>query len=181
MSEVLLVSCGNVPDAVIDEAGWAIENVLRRRATVAAVRIDPAFAFDAKRNQYSSTLLLKRLIERKPPEPDRILGLISGDLFIPMLSFVFGQAQVGGPAAIVSIARLRQEFYHLPADPQRLAERLRKEVLHELGHTLSLVHCPDAACVMSLATGIRHVDDKSAGYCESCRALIGAGEMESML
>jgi predicted Zn-dependent protease len=94
------------------------------------------------------------------------------DLFIPMLSFIYGQAQLGGPAAIVSLARLRQEFYDLPADAGLLGERARKESLHELGHTLGLVHCHDAGCVMSLATNIRQVDLKSGDYCRLCRALL---------
>jgi archaemetzincin len=96
-----------------------------------------------------------------------------------MLSFVFGQAQVGGHAALVSLARLRQEFYRLPEDVELLAERIQKEVLHELGHTLSLIHCQDPSCVMSLATGVRQVDQKAIQYCDSCRALIGPAQMES--
>jgi archaemetzincin len=173
--------CGTFPDALIDEACCAITQVLAQPATVMDTGLDPEFAFDAKRNQYNSTVLLRRIIDRRPPDRCRILGLTVGDLFIPMLSFVFGQAQVGGPGAVVSIARLRQDFYRLPPDPRILRERLRKEVLHELGHTMSLVHCPDPACVMSLATGIRHVDEKLPEYCESCRAGIGAAQLEKSL
>ena len=156
----------------------AITDVLNAEARVCAASLDPGFAFDAKRNQYNSTLLLKSVIAAIPRGADRVLGITEGDLYIPMLSFVFGQAQVGGPGALVSAARLRQEFYRLPSDPELLGDRVQKEVLHELGHTLSLIHCPDFLCVMSLATGIRHVDDKSIGYCESCRAAIRAVEME---
>jgi archaemetzincin len=170
-----------VPDALIGEAKAAIGEVLGVPAAVASTGIDPVFAFDAKRNQYNSTLLLKRIVERKPPEPDRILGVTAVDLYIPMLSFVFGQAQVGGPGAIVSAARLRQEFYRLPPDARLAADRLRKEVLHELGHTLALVHCPDPQCVMSLATSIRHVDEKLPQYCETCRVLIDATQLENSL
>jgi archaemetzincin len=173
--------CGTVPDELLGETRCAITQALSQPVSVMESALDPAFAFEAKRNQYNSTLLLKRIIDRRPPDHCRILGLTNADLFIPMLSFVFGQAQVGGSGAIVSIARLRQEFYRLPPDPSLLAERLRKEVLHELGHTLSLVHCPDPACVMSLATGIRHVDEKLPEYCESCRAQIGAAQLENSL
>jgi archaemetzincin len=181
VSGVLIVTCGSVPAVALGEARSVIEEVLATTATIPGLTIDPAFAFDAKRNQYNSTLLLKRIIERKPPGPDCILGLIASDLFIPMLSFVFGQAQVGGPGAIVSTARLRQEFYRLPPDPHLFGERVRKEVLHELGHTLSLVHCPDPGCVMSLATGIRHVDEKLPRFCESCRVQIEAAQLENTL
>ena len=157
----------------------AIQGVLGLDASVSKNSLDSTFAFDSKRNQYNSTLLLKRLVETRPRGAHRVLGITEGDLYIPMLSFVFGQAQVGGPAALVSLARLRQEFYRFPADVELLGERIQKEVLHELGHTFSLIHCPDSTCVMSLATGVRQVDQKAIQYCDSCRAVIGPAQMES--
>ena len=75
-------------------------------------------------------------------------------------------------AAIVSLARLRQEFYGLPPNAELLAARARKEVLHELGHTFGLVHCPEVDCTMSLSTNVRQLDLKGSGYCTDCRALI---------
>ena len=104
-----------------------------------------------------------------------MLGVTEVDLFIPMLSYIFGQAQLGGRAAIISTARLRQEFYDLPADGAILVERARKEALHELGHTFGLVHCEDRGCAMSLSTNIRQVDLKNPSYCGACRALLREG------
>ena len=91
-----------------------------------------------------------------------------------MLSFLFGQAQLDGAAAIVSIARLRQEFYGLPGDEGLLLARARKEALHELGHTFGLVHCPDPLCAMSLSTSLPQVDAKRDEYCESCARQAGS-------
>ena len=173
------MSCGNVSDDVIATARAAACQALGVPAIVAHRRIDPEFALDTARGQYNSTLLLKRVVELRPPQAWRVLGISAGDLFIPMLSFVFGQAQLGGPGAIVSTARLRQEFYGLPPDSELTAERLRKEVLHELGHTASLVHCSDSSCAMSLATGIRHVDLKLPEFCPSCRVLVSAAQKEN--
>jgi archaemetzincin len=164
--------CGNVPAFLIANAQAAIEGTFGLRLFGPPEAIDPAAAYDAKRNQYDSTLLLRQIIASRPRGAFRVLGLTDLDLFIPMLSFVFGQAQVGGPGAIVSSARLAQEFYGLPAEPEILAGRFRKEILHELGHTLSLVHCPDSSCIMSLAIGIRQVDSKSGKFCSSCRVLV---------
>jgi archaemetzincin len=81
---------------------------------------------------------------------------------------VFGQAQLNGTAAVISLARLRQEFYGMPPNPALLAARARKEALHECGHMLGLVHCADRGCVMSLATGIRALDGKGAAFCAAC-------------
>ena len=90
-----------------------------------------------------------------PTDTVRLLGITEHDLFIPMLSFVFGQAQLGGKAALVSFARLRQEFYGIDPADAVFTERARKEMLHELGHTFGLTHCPDRGCPMSLSTGNR--------------------------
>jgi archaemetzincin len=107
-----------------------------------------------------------------PDDAARIIGITEGDLAIPTLTFVFGQAQLDGPVAVVSLARLRQEFYGLPADDALLRERVVKEVLHEVGHTFGLTHCQEARCVMSLATDIRMVDNKEERYCASCGVLL---------
>jgi archaemetzincin len=92
------------------------------------------------------------------------------DLAIPTLTFVFGQAQLDGQVAVLSLARLRQEFYGLPSDETLLRERVTKEVLHELGHTFGLTHCAESKCVMSLATHIGLVDNKEERYCTHCGA-----------
>ena len=128
----------------------------------------PENAYDAKRKQYQSVEIMKMLAGMAPSDSCRILGVTEVDLAIPMLSFLFGQAQLNGPVALVSLCRLRQEFYGLPADEDALRSRLTKEVLHELGHTFGLVHCGSPKCAMSLATHIQRVDEKEERYCEEC-------------
>jgi archaemetzincin len=85
-----------------------------------------------------------------------------------MLTFVYGQAQLGGRAAIVSLARLRQEYYRLPANPALLQARARKEAVHETGHLFGLVHCEADACAMRLSTTVRQIDLKSELLCAAC-------------
>jgi archaemetzincin len=100
-----------------------------------------------------------------------VLGVTAQDLFIPILTFVFGEAQLGpGPAAaaVASLHRLRQEFYGLPPDPALARDRLLKEALHELGHTLGLRHCHDYRCVMSSSHAVENIDLKLAEFCPDC-------------
>jgi len=125
-------------------------------------------ACDAGRGQYMSVEIMKALARILPPDTARLLGVTEVDLAIPVLSFLFGQAQLDGPIALISLRRLRQEFYHLPANEALLRDRAVKEAFHELGHTFGLTHCRDAACVMSLATHIGLVDAKKSRYCASC-------------
>jgi len=139
----------------------------------------PPDAFDRKRGQHDSSLLLHAALEGCPADADRLLVVTGLDIAIPMLTFVFGQAQLDGRGAIVSLARLRPEFYGLPPAPAVLAERLRKEVLHELGHTCGLVHCTDQGCAMSLSVNIVFIDRKKARLCRDCGARLAA-RLETM-
>jgi archaemetzincin len=127
------------------------------------------FAFDAQRGQHASAAVLEMVARLCPSDAEKLIGVTSRDLFIPVLTFVYGHAQLAGRAAVVSLARLRQEFYGLEPNRDVFLARARKEALHEAGHTFGLVHCADARCAMSLATGIRQIDRKSAAFCAACR------------
>ena len=130
----------------------------------------PDHSFEAERNQYHSTKILKELVRGAPPDSLKVLGVIEKDLCIPILTFVYGEAQLNGIGALVSLARLRQEFYGLPPDHALLRARAIKEAVHEIGHTFGLTHCADHACPMSLSNHVRQVDTKGAALCSRCRA-----------
>lgn len=132
----------------------------------------PEYAYDIARGQYSSTLVLHDALTRVPPSATKLLVITERDIFIPMLSFVYGQAQLDGPVAVLSLARLRQEFYGLPPNRALLLTRARKEALHEMGHTFGLTHCGDTACAMSLSTNIEQLDAKGSDYCSDCATLL---------
>ena len=90
------------------------------------------------------------------------------DLYVPVLTFVFGEAQLEGRAAVVSSYRLRDELYGLPKNPERLKERLEKEAIHELAHTFGLIHCREPECVMHSYTYAEEIDFKSKNFCKAC-------------
>lgn len=168
MKALYLVAIGNVPEQVMDWIESAAAEWFPVPVRRLAPRTVPERAYDMKREQYQSVEVMKMLAGMVPSDSCRLLGVTDVDLAIPMLSFLFGQAQVDGPVALVSLCRLRQEFYGLPADKDALRSRITKEVLHELGHTFGLVHCNDAKCAMSLATHIQRVDEKDERYCKQC-------------
>jgi archaemetzincin len=89
-------------------------------------------------------------------------------LYIPVLTFVFGEARLNGQCAVVSSYRLDNKFYGLPDDPALLQERLLKEAIHELGHTYGLFHCQNPECVMKSSTYVEEIDFKSSRFCDKC-------------
>lgn len=125
----------------------------------------PSEAYDPGRKQWSSTRILAWLARSGPP--GRVLGVTDVDLFIPILTFVFGEAQLGGRAAVVSTARLLDGAVR---DERLLLERLAKEAVHELGHALGLVHCALPECAMSRSASVRDVDQKRGALCRDCRS-----------
>ncbi len=128
----------------------------------------PPEAPDPHRGQYDATALLRAALPLCPPDATRLLVVTEHDIFIPMLTFIFGQAQVNGPGAILSLARLRQEFYGLPSLRELFLERAQKEIVHELGHTFGLVHCADRTCAMSLSINVTNIDVKRGELCAAC-------------
>jgi archaemetzincin len=134
--------------------------------------IDLKITYDPERRQYNSSQILVQLIRSAPADALKILGVVSVDLFIPILTYVFGEAQLGGIGALVSMHRLNSRLYGLPDNDQLLRERLNKEAIHELGHTFGLLHCSTPGCVLSASTYVEDIDQKSDQVCHECRSQI---------
>ena len=131
--------------------------------------LDPGFAYDPARDQYYSTAILQKLsrIAAQLKSSFRILGVASVDLYVPILTFVYGEAQLQGHCAVVSSHRLPE-----PGRPELLHDRLLKEATHELGHTYGLRHCDDWNCVMASSHSVERMDIKSAAFCSNCAKTI---------
>lgn len=168
MSVIQLVPLGPLPRGRLDHLEHHLARLLHVEVRSSRDEFPMADVFDARRDQYRSDLLID-LLDRAYRSQKRVLGVTDHDLFIPVLTFVFGEAQLKGRIAVVSTYRLRNELYGLPADKELLEERLVKEAMHELGHTFSLLHCHNPACVMQPSTYAEMVDLKPATYCADCQ------------
>jgi archaemetzincin len=131
---------------------------------------DLAQAYNPERKQYFSSKLLASL--KKSERVERVVGIADVDLYVPRLNFVFGEADVGSGTAVVSLYRLRQEYYGLAPDEALFLERTTKEIVHELGHTFGLGHCPNNKCVMHFSNSLPDTDLKEAHFCSKCRPKI---------
>jgi archaemetzincin len=147
-----------------------VGHVFHSPTTLRPMPINASTALDASRQQYHSGQLLVDILSCAPEGNSKLLGVTAHDLFLPVLTFVFGQAQVRNRAAIYSTFRLRNEFYGLPPDPELLYERALKEALHELGHTFGLRHCLMHPCAMNASTYVEDIDLKPPGFCDACWA-----------
>lgn len=129
--------------------------------------------FDESRGQYNSTEIIVELLRCYPTTKAKLVGITSVDLFVPVLTYVFGEAQLDGPACVVSTYRLDDTIYGLVPDPSTFFERSLKETIHELGHTYGLIHCRNFNCAMHASTTAEDIDLKAAGLCEECLKKLG--------
>ena len=169
IQNIILLSFGYFEKELMEQVVSAVEHEFRITPLLREGRIDLGEYFDAGRRQYNGNLLLKHLTTLPYPESVKLLGLFNVDLFIPILTFIFGQAFLGGKCGIASMYRLNNTSYGLKPDDAILAERFKKEAIHELGHQFGLIHCHQLSCVMKSSTYVEDIDQKSANYCPACR------------
>jgi len=171
MKSVELIRAGGDPRTVpplplLDRLSATLAARLGVSCHVREAVLEIGFAEDLARGQYYSSGILASLA---PPPADHVaLVVTEADLFVPVLTFVFGEAQLSGPRAIVSTHRLREPFYGQPEDAAKLNLRLAKEALHELGHTQGLRHCDNWRCAMASSHAVERLDLKEAQYCRRC-------------
>lgn len=146
-----------------------ISHHFKMETTLSNWHLDLTQFFDPVRSQYNANEIISELVPLAEKD-DRIVGVTDLDLFIPVLSYIFGQAYLGGSAALVSGHRLENKRYGLNDDPKIFADRLLKCILHELGHAFGLIHCLKPGCIMVSTTYVEEMDQKSDQFCKKCRS-----------
>jgi archaemetzincin len=137
-------------------------------------RLDLEQAYDPTRRQFNSTVLLAQTLLKPNPNKNKLIPIVNVDLYVPILTYVFGEAQLNGTAAIVSMHRLSNVYYGIPNDHKLMLTRLEKEIVHELGHTFGLIHCHQFECVMRSSTYVEEIDFKKVTPCTACTVILKA-------
>jgi archaemetzincin len=164
-----ILSVGQVPREVLLELVQALPKIFPETAcsVIKEPLPIPADAFVKKRNQYNSSVILNqiRVFAAGNAGFDRVLGVIDVDVFASGLNYVFGEAYMLGKAALISLWRLKPDFYGETAGSDVFVSRALKEAVHELGHTLGLHHCEKGFCVMHFSNSILDTDKKQSLFC----------------
>ena len=164
---IVLIPIGNIEKSILEVLRHPLEEVFGQITQIGDSVVLSRESWDEHRDQYLASILLSSI--PPPKSGDRTLGVVDVDIFAPGLNFVFGQADINGRRALISLPRLRQEFYGLPQDENLFRERTLKEAVHELGHTYGLGHCPAPTCVMHFSNSLRDTDLKGWNFCPRCQ------------
>jgi len=169
-STITFISFGFFDREFLEKISEAVAREFNCTVFTRDVYVDISEYFDPVRRQYNGDKLLREVDAMNFPESTKVIGLFNVDLYIPILTYIFGQAQLGGRTGIASLYRLNNERYGIANDDAMLLERFKKEVIHELGHLFGLIHCHTPTCVMRSSTYVEDIDQKEAGLCVKCRA-----------
>ncbi len=164
---IVVMTVGQVGFKNLDALIRDLSEALGKRIFPGKSMPDPDFAFNPRRNQWRGAPILEAILDQKAyTRHERILGIVDRDLYEPGLNFVFGLA--ADKAAVISLTRLRQEYYGLPEDSRLFCRRVLTEAIHELGHTYGLHHCQNPACVMFFSLTLADTDRKGWEMCSEC-------------
>jgi len=167
--KILLKPIGDIDRKLLEELKERLNRTFGCPIEIAPDDFNLEKAYDARRNQYLGTKLLSRLKKSGAAKGDKVLSVVDVDLYAPGLNYIFGQADTVAGTAVISLSRLRQEYYGSALDEALFLERTVKEAVHELGHTFGLEHCPDTRCVMHFSNSLADTDWKQVAFCSRCR------------
>lgn len=169
LQNITLISFGYFEKDILERTAEAVNHEFHCSVNIKEGHIDLSEYYDPARRQYNGNTLLKQVDSISFPESLKTLGLFNVDLFIPILTFIFGQAFLGGRTGIASLYRFSNERYGMIEDNRFLLDRFRKEVIHEIGHMFGLIHCYNPTCVMRSSTYVEDIDQKNEQLCHKCR------------
>ncbi len=170
-NRIILYPIGPVENSLLEFLADCISRHLDLSCRIESQIDVPDHTFSKVRAQYDAKLMLTHLKPFHSPGSLKIVGVTQVDLFVPILKFIFGVAQIDGPLALISMHRLCPRFYDLPRDEDLLKQRAEKTLMHELGHAFGLTHCRDKACVMYSSVKISDTDRKKPSFCDTCQEL----------
>ncbi len=169
---ILLITNGNFEKDFLEKISTEVYNSYAFPVYIEESQFDINDFYDPIRRQYDANRILRKIDSIPSGQFIRKIGVVRVDLYIPVLTYIFGQAVLNGNSGVASLFRLRNEHYGIKKDDTLLFDRFRKVIIHELGHTFGLIHCYTPTCVMRSSTYVEDIDQKSHLLCPACRSKI---------
>lgn len=165
---IALVSVGKIDKQILEDLKEDLSKIFDKEIFIGKDMPGPDYAFNKKRGQYLASTILDRILQQRDYASfERVLAVVDDDLYVSELNFVFGLA--GSRGAIISVTRLKAQYYGLPENSDIFRKRTLSEAVHELGHTYGLGHCENPSCVMFFSNSLIDTDRKGYQFCMRCK------------
>ncbi len=138
-----------------------LQVILGLNTRIQPVYPEPDYAFLPRRGQFEAGKIIQSLAALPGFAPFR-MGVVNVDIYTPILTFVFGESQLGGKAAVISSYRVQSK------NREKAYNRTAKIAIHEFGHLLGIVHCQSLDCLMKFSNNPEKLDDLPLRLCQAC-------------
>ncbi|MBV8246394.1 MAG: archaemetzincin family Zn-dependent metalloprotease [Candidatus Eremiobacteraeota bacterium] len=165
---IRIVPINAIPADFLSRLALCLEERFLYTIDVARALVVPQSSVNSARKQMFVSTLTSKVARAHPDEEGLILAITDFDLYKTSHRFLFGDADEQQRLAVVSLHRLRCEFYGEDVDPNVVFQRALKESVHELGHALGLKHCYNARCAMHYSNSVFETDNKMSHFCDAC-------------
>jgi archaemetzincin len=173
-SKIVVVPLGEVDFILVNRLAVELGPVFNRSVDIIKGMKLPQEALNMTRNQYYAQVVLSKLERAKANSREKVIAVCEEDLYLPDDNYVLGHTDILAGAAVVSLYRIRQEFYGLPEDENKVYPRLFKETIHRIAHLFQLSECRNPKCVNYYSQVMLDIDSKSENFCDVCRRRLAA-------
>ena len=167
-TQLRIVPINGIDPAFLSRLGLCLEERFLYRINVERALAVPRSAVNSTRGQMFLATLTGKVLRQYPQGDGLVLAITDYDLYKTSHRYIFGDADEQRRIAVVSLHRLRGQFYGEEQDENQLFQRVLKEAVHELGHAVGLKHCYNARCAMYYSNSIFETDNKMSHLCDAC-------------
>lgn len=174
--EILLVPIGKILVEILEEIAVALRKTYQFHVRIGRSEEPANDTYSDARRQYEAEKLLTMMSVRKRENLVAVIGVVDADMFAGEKSFVFGVNTFNRGIGVVSLARLREEFYKKNPKRELFLRRAVTEAIFQAGLAMGLQVCARKKCVLRAISSLWNLDEKGQLLCEACQ-----GKMESLL
>ncbi len=160
---------GEVDFMLVNKLASSVGPVFNRSVDILKGMKMPHEGYNVIRNQFYSQVILSKIERTKANNREKVIAICEEDLYLPDEAYILGWSDHLSGTAVVSLYRMRQEFYGLPEDEKKIYPRLFKEAIHQLAHLFDLTECRNPKCVNYFSQMMLDIDNKSDRFCDICR------------
>lgn len=168
-SKIVVVPLGEVDFMLVNRLATSIGPIFGRSVDILKGMKIPEEAYNVIRNQHYGSIILAKLERIKANPKELVIGICEEDLYLPDEAFVLGTSDLVLGTAVVSLFRIRQEFYGLPEDDTKIYSRLYKQAVHQVAHLTGMTSCRNPRCVNYYSQDMFDIDAKGEKFCDICK------------
>ncbi len=168
-AKIVVVPLGEVEFMLVNRLATNIGPVFGRSVDILKGMKIPEEAYNVVRNQYYASIIFSKLERVKANPRELVLGICEEDVYLPDEPYIIGHSDSVIGAAVVSLFRIRQEFYGLPEDEMKVYSRLFKQSVHQISHLLGMTSCKNPKCINYYSQEMFDIDSKGEKFCDICK------------